>query len=142
MSNPKLNKLVKGKNTKPEILLRKYLFSKGFRYRINVKSIVGSPDIVFRKYKTVIFVNGCFWHAHEGCNIFRLPKTNTEYWELKINKNIERDKKVKQALISQGWNVIVIWECMLQKKNREKTFNDLSLLLSRIIIEKYKRANK
>lgn len=142
MSNPNLNKLVKGKNTKPEILLRKYLFSQGFRYRINVKNIVGSPDVVFKKYKTVIFVNGCFWHAHEGCKIFKFPNTNTEYWKNKITKNVERDKKVKQTLISQGWNIITIWECMLQKKNRERTFNDLSLLLSKIIIETYKKTNK
>lgn len=133
-----LNQLVKDKNTKPEILLRKYLFSQGFRYRINVKELVGKPDIVFRKYKTVIFVNGCFWHAHDDCNTFKLPKKNTEYWERKIKKNVERDKRVKQALISQGWNVITVWECMLKKKNRDKTLNDLSLLLSRIVIEKYK----
>lgn len=138
MLNKNLNQLVKGKNTNPEIILRKYLFSQGFRYRINVKDLVGTPDIVFRKYKTVIFVNGCFWHAHEGCNTFKLPKTNTDYWERKIKKNVERDKRVKQTLISQEWNVITIWECMLKKKNRDKTFNDLSLLLSKIVIEKYK----
>ncbi|NDW19825.1 DNA mismatch endonuclease Vsr [Dysgonomonas sp. 216] len=133
-----INHLVKGKNTKPEILLRKYLFSQGYRYRINVKGVLGSPDIVFRRYKTIIFVNGCFWHAHEDCNTFKLPKTNTEYWEHKIKRNVERDKRVKQTLVNQGWNVITVWECMLKKKNREKTFSDLSFLLSKIIIEKYK----
>lgn len=138
MSKQNLNQLVKGKNTKPEILLRKYLFSQGFRYRINVKGLVGTPDIVFRKYKTVIFVNGCFWHAHDKCNTFKLPKKNTEYWEHKIKNNVERDKRVKQTLISQNWNVITVWECMLKKKDRDKTLNDLSLLLSRIVIEKYK----
>lgn len=139
MAKQNLNQLVKGKNTKPEILLRKYLFSQGFRYRINVKGLAGTPDIVFRKYKTVIFVNGCFWHAHEGCNTFKLPKKNKEYWKQKIKKNIERDKRVQQTLIIQGWNVITVWECMLKTKNRNKTLNDLSLLLSKIIINKYQK---
>lgn len=138
MSLQSLNQLVKGKNTKPEIILRKYLFSQGFRYRINVKGLVGSPDVVLRKYKTIIFVNGCFWHAHDGCNIFKLPKTNIDYWERKIKMNVERDKRVKQTLISQGWNIITIWECMLKKKNIENTLNELSLTLSKIILNKYK----
>lgn len=107
-------------------------------YEFNAKGLIGTPDIVFRKYKTVIFVNGCFWHAHEECNTFRLPKKNTEYWERKIKRNVERDKRVKQALICQGWNVITIWECMLKKRDRDKTLNDLSLLLSRIVIDRYK----
>lgn len=88
---------IKGKDTKPEILVRKFLFSKGLRYRLNNRKLPGSPDIVLKKYKTVIFVDGCFWHGHEGCKYFRLPKSNTSFWETKITQNIERDKKTTQA---------------------------------------------
>lgn len=129
---------IKGKNTKPEVLVRKYLYNQGFRYRLNVKGIVGSPDIVFKKYKTVIFVNGCFWHGHEECGSFKPPKTNADFWVKKINRNRERDLQVKQTLINQGWNVITIWECMLKKKNRENTLNGLLLLLSKIVIKRYR----
>ena len=107
---------IKGKDTKPEILVRKFLFSKGLRYRLNNRKLPGSPDIVLKKYKTVIFVDGCFWHGHEGCKYFRLPKSNTPFWETKITQNIERDKKTTQALIALGWKVIRIWECELRNK--------------------------
>lgn len=121
---------IKGKDTKPEILVRKFLFSKGLRYRLNNRKLPGSPDIVLKKYKTVIFVDGCFWHGHEGCKYFRLPKSNTPFWEAKITRNIERDKETTQALTALGWKVISIWECELRNKsNREaalnKLFNDI-----------------
>ena len=121
---------IRGKDTKPEILVRKFLFSKGLRYRLNNRKLPGSPDIVLKKYKTVIFVDGCFWHGHEGCKYFRLPKSNTPFWEAKITRNIERDKETTQALTALGWKVIRIWECELRNKsNREaalnKLFNDI-----------------
>ncbi|MDR3060186.1 MAG: very short patch repair endonuclease [Prevotella sp.] len=129
---------VKSRNTKPEIIVRKFLFSKGFRYRINVKTLYGTPDIVLKKYKTVIFINGCFWHGHEVCNKYKSPKTNPKFWDDKINRNRERDIKTKQLFVGAGWNVITIWECMLNKKNGENTLNELSLTLSKIILNKYK----
>jgi len=105
---------ISGKETKPEILVRKYLFSKGFRYRKNVKDLLGKPDIVFPKYKTIIFIHGCFWHGHEGCNKSVLPTTNTEFLGKKIGKNIERDKNNILDLKKQGWKVIVVWQCELK----------------------------
>lgn len=117
---------IKGKNTKPEELVRKFLFSQGFRYRKNDKSLPGSPDIVLPKYKTVIFVNGCFWHGHEGCRFFVWPENNKDFWKDKIEANISRDKKKTAALESMGWKTITIWECELKPKVREQTL--LSLL--------------
>ena len=104
---------IRSKDTKPEITVRKYLFSKGFRYRKNCSNLPGKPDIVLPKYKTVIFIHGCFWHMH-NCKKFRMPQSNTDYWEQKILRNVERDKKVKQELESSGWKVIIIWECELK----------------------------
>ncbi|WP_302339194.1 very short patch repair endonuclease [uncultured Ruminococcus sp.] len=112
---------IKSKNTKPEKMVRKYLFAHGFRYRKNDKRLPGTPDIVLPKYKTVIFVNGCFWHGHNQCRYFVIPKSNTEFWVDKINKNIERDTVNTDKLISLGWNVITIWECELKKDKREAT---------------------
>ena len=121
---------IKGKDTKPEVMVRKFLFSKGLRYRLNNRKLPGSPDIVLKRYKTVIFVDGCFWHGHEGCKYFRLPKSNTSFWETKIARNIERDKESTRALKTLGWNVIRIWECELRNKNKRevalnKLFNDI-----------------
>lgn len=116
---------VKDRNTKPEILVRKYLFSHGFRYRLNVKNLSGKPDIVLSKYKTIIFVNGCFWHGHQNCSNATLPQTNIEYWYDKIQKNITRDKVEQDKLKEEGWNVIIIWECQLKKRNREETLSRL-----------------
>lgn len=110
---------IKGKNTKPEEVVRKYLFSQGFRYRKNDKRLPGSPDIVLPKYKTVIFVNGCFWHGHEGCKYFVWPKSNEEFWKNKIETNIARDKNKTAALEQLGWKVIVVWECQLKPTVRE-----------------------
>ena len=116
---------IKGKNTKPEEIVRKYLFSQGFRYRKNDKKLPGTPDIVLPKYKTVIFVNGCFWHGHEGCRFFVVPKTNTEFWVNKIETNKQRDIRNVNDLHTLGWKVIVVWECML-KNNMAKTLSELS----------------
>lgn len=112
---------IKGANTKPEELVRKYLFSKGFRYRKNVRSLPGSPDVVLPKYKTVIFVNGCFWHMHD-CKWFKWPKSNADFWREKITKNVERDARNKEALEKDGWQVLTVWECEL-KKNFEDTMS-------------------
>lgn len=106
---------IKSTDTKPEETVRKYLFSKGLRYRKNVKTLPGKPDIVLAKYKTVVFVNGCFWHGHSGCKYFVMPKSNTDYWTNKIKRNIERDKTVVNDLCNMGWNVITVWECELKK---------------------------
>ena len=117
---------IKGKDTKPEMIVRKYLFSRGLRFRVQVRKLPGTPDIVLPKYKTVIFVNGCFWHGHEGCKYFRLPKSNVEFWKEKIERNIERDKESMQALFDLGWKVVRVWECELRNKtNREDTLNKI-----------------
>ena len=106
---------IKGKETKSEILVRKYIFSKGFRYRKNVGKLPGTPDIVLTKYKTVIFIHGCFWHYHQECKEGRLPRSNVEYWKEKLEKNVERDRKTNYMLTLMGWKVIVIWDCELKK---------------------------
>ena len=112
---------IKGKNTKPEEAVRKFLFSKGFRYRKNDKRYPGTPDIVLPQYKTIIFVNGCFWHGHQGCKYFVWPENNKDFWKKKISANIERDEKTKDLLTSSGWHVITIWECELKKNVFETT---------------------
>ena len=116
---------IKGKDTKPEEKVRKYLFSQGFRYRKNVSSLPGKPDIVLPKYKTCVFVNGCFWHGHEGCKYFVWPKNNAEFWKNKITDNIARDHKEHDLLKQMGWRVIIIWECQLKKGVADKTLSDL-----------------
>ena len=116
---------IKGKNTKPEELVRKFLFAQGFRYRKNDKRLPGSPDIVLPKYKTVIFVNGCFWHKHEGCKYFVWPKTNPDFWREKIERNVERDKNNFSKLREMGWKVIIVWECLLKPKVRQETLISL-----------------
>lgn len=105
---------IHGKDTKPEELVRKYLFSRGFRYRKNDARLPGKPDIVLPKYKTVIFINGCFWHKHEGCKYFVWPKCNAEFWRNKIEANVERDLRQQRALQAMGWKVIIVWECALK----------------------------
>lgn len=114
---------IKGRKTKPEEIVAKYLFSQGFRYRRNVKKLPGTPDIVLKKYKTVIFVNGCFWHMHEGCKYFVWPKDNSKFWKNKLLANKERDEKEKKEIEELGWKVIVVWECQLKKAERERTLN-------------------
>ncbi len=115
---------IRSTNSKPEEVVRKYLFSKGFRYRKNVRTLPGSPDIVLPKYKTVIFVNGCFWHKH-SCPRFVWPSSNQTYWGPKIMGNVERDKKNTLLLQGQGWNVIVVWECELKRAVREERLSKL-----------------
>ncbi|MCM1060539.1 MAG: very short patch repair endonuclease [Eubacterium sp.] len=110
---------IRSVNTKPEETVRKFLFSRGFRYRKNDRRFPGKPDIVLPKYRTVIFVNGCFWHGHNGCRYFVMPKSNTNYWKNKIERNIVRDRKNIELLEQQGWKVIVIWECQLKKDVRD-----------------------
>ena len=119
---------IRSTNSKPEEIVRKYLFSKGLRYRKNVRTLPGKPDIVLPKYKTIVFVNGCFWHRHD-CGRFVMPSSNTEYWEKKINGNVERDKTNIALLEEQGWRVIVIWECQLKKKVREDNLMKLYLII-------------
>jgi DNA mismatch endonuclease (patch repair protein) len=116
---------VKGKNTGPEMVVRKFLFANGFRYRLNQKDLPGKPDIVLKKYKTVIFVNGCFWHGHKGCKYFVLPKTRTEWWLQKIKDTQKRDRKAEIELNTLGWRVITVWECGLKPKKREQTLKKL-----------------
>lgn len=108
-------------STKPEIMLRHALWHRGFRYRKNVRHLPGSPDIVLPKYRTVIFVHGCFWHGHKGCKNYTTPKTNTDFWTAKIARNQARDQEVWRQLEAVGWSVIVVWECELSKKNRDAT---------------------
>lgn len=121
----------KGKNTKPETIVRKYLFSEGFRYRKNDKRYPGTPDVVLPKYKTMIFVNGCFWHGHEGCKYFVWPKNNEKFWRKKITANIERDRRDFSQLEALGWNVIVIWECQLKPKTVKETLENLKAQLTK-----------
>jgi DNA mismatch endonuclease (patch repair protein) len=116
---------IKGKNTKPEILVRKFLFSNGFRYRLHDKKLTGKPDIVLARYKTVIFVNGCFWHGHEGCRYFVIPKTRTDWWIEKIVKTKHFDSENYAKLTDLGWKVITIFECRLKKEFREVTLDEL-----------------
>ena len=115
---------IRSTNTKPEEKVRKYLFSKGFRYRKNVRSLPGCPDLVLPKYRSVIFVNGCFWHKHD-CPRFVWPSSNEDYWVPKILGNVERDQKNHALLIEQGWKVLVIWECQLKKKEFQATMDHL-----------------
>ena len=127
--------MIKGKNTKPEIIVRRYLFSRGLRYRTNDRKLPGSPDIVLPRFKTVIFINGCFWHGHENCKTAHIPKSNVEFWVNKIKKNKKRDEMNKIILKNMGWNVITVWECQLKKDIKEKTLFDLETLLYEIFLK-------
>lgn len=121
---------IKSKDTKPEMLVRKFLHAQGFRYRLHDKKLAGKPDIVLAKYQTVIFVHGCFWHGHAHCKYYVVPKTNTAWWLNKINTNKTNDAKAVKALKKEGWKVIEVWECLLKPAKIEKTFNMLLLKLS------------
>ena len=107
---------IKSKNTKPEIAVRKLLHSMGYRFRLHRKDLPGSPDIVLPKYKTVIFVHGCFWHRHENCKYASTPKTRKEFWENKFKLNLRRDSEVQEKIKSIGWQSVVIWECEINNK--------------------------
>lgn len=126
---------IRSKNTKPELLVRHYLWSRGFRYRLNNPRLPGHPDLVLRKYRTCIFVNGCFWHGHENCKFFKMPKTNTDFWQKKISRNRERDREEQQQLARMGWHCITIWECELKKDKRDKTLESLAFTLNHIYLQ-------
>ena len=117
--------MIKSAGTKPEEMVRKYLFSRGLRYRKNVRLLPGKPDIVLRKYKTVVFVNGCFWHGHSNCKYFVMPKSNVDFWQEKISRTVMRDNEAYEKLADLGWNVLTIWECQLKKNYREKSLEYL-----------------
>jgi len=121
---------IRSKDTKPEMLVRKFLHKNGFRYRLYVKSLPGKPDIVLPKYKTVIFIHGCFWHGHEGCKYYVVPKTRTEWWLHKIGTNISNDSNVETALKNAGWKVIKIWECELKKTPIGYTLDSVKSILT------------
>ncbi|MBM6864834.1 DNA mismatch endonuclease Vsr [Bacteroides caecigallinarum] len=125
---------IKSKNTKPEIIVRKELFKRGFRFRINITKLPGHPDIVLTKYRTVIFVNGCFWHGHEGCKYFVLPKSNIDFWKSKIERNQKRDIEVQRELAKMGWHCITIWECQLKPNIKDKTLESLDYTLNHIYL--------
>ena len=144
---------IRGKDTKPEMIVRKGLWSRGFRYRLNHKRLPGHPDLVLRKYRTCIFVNGCFWHGHnvaeprmsdgrckmedviESSECCKIPKSNTEFWVNKIRRNKERDIEVQKQLAAMGWHCITIWECELKPKVREKTLESLGYTLNKIFLQ-------
>lgn len=125
---------IHGKNTKPEMIVRKFLWNNGFRYRLNHPRLPGKPDIVLRKYRTCIFVNGCFWHKHEGCRHYLMPKTNSDFWSQKMIRNQQRDKEVQHKLARMGWHCIIIWECQLKTNCRETTLKSLELTLNKIYL--------
>ncbi len=121
---------IKGKDTKPEMLVRRFLHANGFRYKLHDKSLPGKPDIVLPKYQTVIFVHGCFWHGHNGCKYFVVPKTRTAWWLNKINSNIANDTKAIKALKKEGWKIINLWECDLKPLEINKALQPLLKKLS------------
>ena len=130
---------IKGSGTKPELKVRRWLWSHGYRYRLNVKSVPGKPDIVLRPYRTAIFVNGCFWHGYEGC--CKIPTTNREFWVSKIRRNQERDCENYDVLYRNGWKVIVIWECQLTASKLEHTMREVEVLLEENMLALYKKHN-
>ena len=126
---------IKGKGTKPEMIVRKFLWSRGFRYRVNNARLPGHPDIVLRKYRTCIFVNGCFWHGHKNCRYYITPKTNTDFWIRKITRNIERDRQEQLQLARMGWHCITVWECELKREKRDETLESLAYTLNHIYLK-------
>lgn len=121
-------------STKPEMIVRKYLWHAGFRYRVNSKKLPGHPDIVLRKYRTCVFVNGCFWHGHDCVN-FRKPRTNVLFWENKIRRNKQRDIEVQRKLAKMGWHCVVVWECELKSSVKQKTLTSLAYTLNYIYLQ-------
>lgn len=116
---------IRGKDTRPEMVVRRWLHSEGFRYSLHSRRLPGCPDIVLRRYHTVIFINGCFWHGHPGCDKFSMPRSNVDFWQEKIRRNKERDAQEVAALEALGWNVIVVWECELSRRARDLTLRNL-----------------
>lgn len=133
---------VRSKDTRPELIVRHWLWRRGFRYRLNDSRLPGHPDLVLRKYRTCIFVNGCFWHGHEGCKDFKLPQTNTDFWQKKISRNKERDREEQQQLAKMGWHCITVWECQLKKQKKEQTLKSLAFTLNRIFLENHAKHYK
>lgn len=125
---------IRGTNTKPEMIVRKWLWSHGFRYRLNHRLLPGKPDIVMRKYRTCIFVNGCFWHGHEGCRFYTVPKSNVDFWKNKVARNKERDHDVQLRLAEMGWHCITIWECELKGEKQSSTLASLAFTLNEIFL--------
>lgn len=125
---------IRGTNTKPEMIVRKWLWSHGFRYRLNHRLLPGKPDIVMRKYRTCIFVNGCFWHGHDGCRFYTVPKSNVDFWKTKVARNKERDLKVQRQLAEMGWHCITIWECELKGEKQASTLASLAFTLNEIFL--------
>lgn len=126
---------IHSKDTMPEMIVRKYLWRHGFRYRLNHPRLPGKPDVVLRKYRTCVFVNGCFWHGHDDCKAFRIPKSNVDFWTKKIRRNKERDKEVQVALARMGWHCITVWECQLKPNVRAKTLESLAYTLNKIFLQ-------
>lgn len=126
---------IRSKNTRPEWVVRRFLFKQGLRYRIHVKSLPGTPDIVIQKIRTCIFVNGCFWHGHKDCSLYVIPKSNTDFWTNKIARNQARDHETQLALKALGWHTVNIWECQLRLKEREMTLKGLLRTLNFIQLE-------
>lgn len=128
---------IKSQDTKPELIVRKYLFARGYRYRKNVKGLPGTPDIVLRKYGIVIFVHGCFWHGHEHEHEIHIPQTNREFWLKKIERNKARDAENRKKLTGMGWVVITLWECQLKPAVRSKTLLELEYLINHSYLERF-----
>lgn len=142
---------IRGKDTKPEMIVRRGLWKRGFRYRLNHKRLPGHPDLVLRKYRTCIFVNGCFWHGHgvvltsdhepltiENSACCKIPKTNRDFWVAKIRRNKERDKEEKKKLAAMGWHTITVWECELTPRRREETLDSIAFTLNRIWLQDHR----
>lgn len=130
---------IRSRDTRPELVVRHYLWARGFRYRLNHPRLPGHPDIVLRKFRTVIFVNGCFWHGHEGCDAYRLPHTNTDFWRAKIERNRCRDREEQRRLAQMGWHCMTVWECELRPAVRERTLLALEYTLHRIYLADHSR---
>ena len=126
---------IHSKDTRPEMVVRKFLFSHGYRYRLHVKTLPGHPDIVMRRWRTVILVNGCFWHGHTDCPMFRMPRTNVDFWKAKIERNRLRDMRDRLVLRDMGWHVITLWECQLKPKVREENLQGLLYTLNKIALD-------
>lgn len=131
MSRSEMMSRIGSRNTKPEMVVRQGLHALGFRYRLHVRNLPGSPDIVLPKYRSVILVHGCFWHAHEGCRYFRMPKSNTEFWKDKIARNVERDIRQTDELVKAGWRVLIVWECATRDLSTKKLIETVAAWLHR-----------
>ncbi len=130
---------IKSSDTKPELIVRKYLYSRGYRYRKNVKRLPGSPDIVLKKYGIVIFIHGCFWHGHD--THFHMPKSNVEFWEQKIRRNIQRDEENREQLKRMGWNVLTVWECQLKPATKKQTLLEIEYFINHSFLSRKRPKN-